>query len=164
LKEARGKQFALRPWRPSSSFLSEAQRAFAREVDEPGQKSSGLQEPGSRERKESLHTLTRSASEGVREPRAELDHRVADGSYSGDARGNGERPNAGDTNKPRPSNGALAGASGSGDARPESERRAASVSLTMIVKNEEDHLGKCLESVRRLFDGLASVDRRRDTA
>jgi hypothetical protein len=34
----------------------------------------------------------------------------------------------------------------------------------MIVKNEEDHLGKCLESVRGLFDELASVDRRRDTA
>ena len=34
----------------------------------------------------------------------------------------------------------------------------ASVSLTMIVKNEEDHLAKCLESVRPLFDEIIVVD------
>jgi glycosyltransferase involved in cell wall biosynthesis len=49
-------------------------------------------------------------------------------------------------------------ASGRSDARPESERRAASVSLTMIVRNEEDHLPKCLESVRGLFDEIIVVD------
>jgi glycosyltransferase involved in cell wall biosynthesis len=49
-------------------------------------------------------------------------------------------------------------ASGWSDARPESERRVASVSLTMIVRNEEDHLGKCLESVRGLFDEIIIVD------
>ena len=36
--------------------------------------------------------------------------------------------------------------------------RACSVSLTMIVKNEEDNLPHCLESVAGLFDEIVVVD------
>ena len=39
---------------------------------------------------------------------------------------------------------------------PDADR--ATVSLTMIAKNEQDHLPKCLESVRRLFDEIVVVD------
>ena len=75
-----------------------------------------------------------------------------------DSRGNGERPNAAGTGGASPSNGALASASGWCETQTGVERTTASVSLTMIVKNAEDRLGKCLESVRGLFDELIIVD------
>jgi glycosyltransferase involved in cell wall biosynthesis len=57
--------------------------------------------------------------------------------------------------------GTFARASGSGVRSPVSEAispRAAKVSLTMIVKNEERNLSHCLESVRGVFDEIIIVD------
>ena len=62
---------------------------------------------------------------------------------------------------PGPPTGTLAGASGWCDEPAVvvvNGQRAASVSLTMIVRNEQDHLAKCLESVRGLFDEIIIVD------
>jgi glycosyltransferase involved in cell wall biosynthesis/Flp pilus assembly protein TadD len=156
LKEAGGEMVALRPWRAADSswFLSEAQRAFARQVDEPGQESSGSPEPGQRECEETLHTRTRSASAqfrdaAMRAPDRRLSLRESMDPFAERKATLGRRHDNSAASKL---------ASGSGDARAESECRAASVCLNMIVKNEEDHLGKCLESVRGLFDEIIIVD------
>ena len=53
--------------------------------------------------------------------------------------------------------GTLAGASGWCDERPRLER-AASVSLTMIVKDEQENLPRCLASIAGIFDEIIVVD------
>ena len=42
--------------------------------------------------------------------------------------------------------------------RPPDSTRKAKVSLTMIVRNEEENLPRCLESVQGLFDEIIVVD------
>jgi Glycosyl transferase family 2 len=64
----------------------------------------------------------------------------------------------GASHEPGMSTGTLASASGWCDARSGRLSGAASASLTMIVRGEQDHPAKCLESVRGLFDEIIIVD------
>jgi Glycosyl transferase family 2 len=178
LKQANTKPVALRPWRgagngvpappgsalpPRSATPHTLTRSASEGVGEPvgelaaGDDRSSLTRSASEGVEESL---LRGASEGVAGSPAESARSPAGGS-AGPGLPTGSLAGASRWGDPRgdaASTGTLAGASGWGEGQPGARRADASVGLTMIVKNEEDHLAKCLESARGLFDEIIIVD------
>ena len=141
-------------YRPSAKSNGPPTRSASEGLYQPSAKSSapptqsageGLYQPSAK----SSGPPTQSASEGLHTTRVESEHPlsggdsaavIADGSC-----GSGQM------------SGAVAGASGWGDGQPSVAvrgQRAAKVSLTMIVKNEEENLPRCLASVERILPSL----------
>jgi hypothetical protein len=138
-KEASGKPVALRRWRGEGNGPSTQPE---REQRKP------LMSPPS--------TLTRRVSEGGVTNGLGAPHQpgMSTGAVGGASDG-GTTNSLGASHEPGVSTGTLANASGWCDARSGRVSGAASASLTMIARDEQDRLAKCPESVRGLFDGVS---------
>ena len=143
LAAADRKPVALRPWSGLPGFFAESQRAFACEVDEGGEED-----------------LTQSRK----------DAKNANGAESG--AGNGEHGklrtdesiSAQGVSGPPVSSSSVTTRLGERCSSPGDESdgpvscERAGISLTMIVRDEQENLPNCLESVRGIFDEIVVVD------
>ena len=143
LAAAAGKRVALRPWTGVPAFFSESQRAFASEVDESPK--DGGEDLTQRRQAAKNANGTISKSSGDAQARLRTDEPI-----SGQV---GRSP----TLSPASSRLPLRVRSPDCADLPNPGERVR-VSLTMIVRDEEENLPRCLESVRGIFDEIIVVD------
>ena len=177
LKKTNGKAVVLKPWLGAANGVSVLPGSAPQQRRGPSptltrSASEGGPEPTSNPPPEANHSRGRSAGAGSQESLAEgsylldggpTDHDRTAAALARDSAQNGVPAGslAGASASYGAPNGTLAGASGLGNGErwfSVNAERAARVSLTMIVKNEEDHLPHCLESVRGVFDEIVVVD------
>jgi GT2 family glycosyltransferase len=142
-----GKRVALQPWSDLPAFLSDAQRQFAREVDQCRNEGGKADLAQKRRDAKNANGIVSELSDGVH-GRLRTDEPIS-------------RQSAFEPTLPTSSAswrlGVRSSLANDGADAPDLGARAR-VSLTMIVRDEQQNLPRCLESVRGLFDEIVVVD------